>query len=513
MNDYKIYRNMIAGGIIAASLIAPFKTTPVSLKYSYNQVAKEKNADILGTYTAYSKVDIIPEDIKNSVLYKNICNKYNVTELTRDTLNNIKKLNIDTYLEDGDYRLIEYLTNLEELSIQNCIFSGTFIKYNLNLKKVLFSNCKISDTKELPNSITEINCNSCISSDNNFVIPYFTSKLNLNNAYINNITLKNPSSLEEFNISSWSILDLNCIKECTNLHTISITFNPNVRNGKVLAELPNLKNITLDEYASTWIDLDTLRAINYKDSSLKELVFSYDITAQEIIENEKQDEDKIAKIILYILKRLELDEKVQSNSELANKYYQNPLSTIKDNKGSYINYATLFQALASRNKIDSYVQFGDDYAWNVYKNKDNRDVIVDIANLELGTIIKSTDKNGDPYWGVSDRTIEDIFEDKQQRYLYYYDINPYVAKAMGNGDYTGIIPRIQPDDKVEIGYINENIIVLNINGNNLFINIDELKIFDAVALITLLSNIIINRCLDKRKKKCLAKVRSVEKGR
>ena len=57
------------------------------------------------------------------------------------------------------------------------------------------------------------------------------------------------------------VLDLNNLKDCTNLKELSLQRISNIKNAKVLKELPNLENIILDEYASIWLDLDTLKSL------------------------------------------------------------------------------------------------------------------------------------------------------------------------------------------------------------------------------------------------------------
>ena len=156
MKNYKLCRNIVASSIVAASLVAPFKAVPNSLKYSYSLNDQIKNGNILGTYTNYSKLELLPEEVQNTALYKKICQDYNLEKLTRTDIDNITKLSIEEYLEDGDYSLLKYLTNLEELSVKNCTFIGTLVKYNLNLKKLNFENCNVQITSELPNQIEEI---------------------------------------------------------------------------------------------------------------------------------------------------------------------------------------------------------------------------------------------------------------------------------------------------------------------------------------------------------------------
>jgi hypothetical protein len=272
--------------------------------------------------------------------------------ITKESLSTITILSITNPLKNNDLSDLKYLTNLNSILIYNNKINLQDLQYNQDLFYIIMNNCQIKNSTYLPNSINHIKLENCKSLDSEFIIPYYTQEFESRGTIVNNIKLKNPSYLEKLFIYTDVVLDLNNLKDCTNLKELSLLRISNIKNAQVLKELPNLEHIILDEYATIWLDLDTLKSLplsrNMKEYLSNQIVL-LDNLANTIIppESNLTPEEKTQALVLYLLDKFEYDFSSVENYEFdtsgVSEYNDYPISSIiEKDKGVCINYACMF---------------------------------------------------------------------------------------------------------------------------------------------------------------------------
>ena len=104
-------------------------------------------------------------------------------------------------------------------------------------------------------------------------------------------------------------MDLNNIKDCTNLKELSVERITNIKNPEVLRKLKNLEIVTLDEYATIWLDLDTLNTLPISNKEeLSTIIELLDNMASSIISNpDSSPEEKARLLIINLLENYDYD--------------------------------------------------------------------------------------------------------------------------------------------------------------------------------------------------------------
>ena len=188
----------------------------------------------------------------------NIENFYRGSLFTTDYISSPKGI---IKIENNDLSDLKYLTKLSTLSIYDNNINIEDIKYNQNLTFITLNNCTISNTKDLPNSIETMFIDDSTITDQEVIIPYYATNIYFKKSIANNIRLKNPQILEKLFITSDVMLDLNNLKDCTNLKELTIFMSSNIKNAHILRNLPSLESIYIDEYAAIWLDMETLNTL------------------------------------------------------------------------------------------------------------------------------------------------------------------------------------------------------------------------------------------------------------
>ena len=216
-------------------------------------------------------------------------------DITKEKLAEIKELEIFNTLSNNDLSDLKYLPNLISLHIYDNSIDLEDIKYNQNLMVVTFTKCTIANTQYLPNAIETIFVDDCTITDTEVIIPYYATDVYFKKSIANNIRFKNPSILETLFITSDVMLDMNNLKECSNLKKLTIYMASNIKNAHILKDLQSLQEVHFDEYASIWLDLDTLNVLPMPEEDkvlLGDLINKLDSLASTLITNPNMSENE-----------------------------------------------------------------------------------------------------------------------------------------------------------------------------------------------------------------------------
>ena len=413
--------------------------------------------------------------------------------ITKEKLLELHSLSIITKLNNQDLSELKYLPNLYSIFIYDNDVNLEDLKYNQNLYSIYLTACTITNSEYLPNTIEYIDINYCHYKGEEFIVPYYTKELSTKSTIINNIRLKNPSRLEKLSLYTDSFLDLNNIKDCTNLKELSLERTTNIKNPEVLRKLKSLEIVTLDEYATIWLDLDTLNTLPISNKEeLSTIIELLDNMASSIISNpDSSPEEKARLLIINLLENYDYDfesiDNYQEDDSIITIYNDYPITTILEtNKGVCVNYACLFTALANRVGIDTFQLFNYEHTWNAI-NTDDGYVCYDLSYLESGAIIKLEDI--DALAMIKDTASEDMIRDNKGTDLYYYEFN--IDKILDDNHIADYTPQEIEEKVLNIGYINDNSLIrLQDKYNNQLYKMNKfLKTFLILSLTTFLLKI------------------------
>lgn len=394
--------------------------------------------------------------------------------ITKEGLDSLNKLEILNPLTNNDFSDLKYLPNLHVLTIYENNVDIEDLKYNQNLSFISFNTCTLSNTQCLPNSIETIFVNDSTITDTETIIPYYTTNVYFIKSLANNIRLKNPSILEKLYITSDVMLDMNNLKDCTNLKEITILVSSNIKNAHILGTLPALEAIHLDEYAAIWLDMDTLSKLPLSEEDkviVGDLISKIDSIANTLVPDKNiSEKEKINKITLYLLEKLDYDydaiEAPDETDDRVETYNAYPLSTsLEGDLGICINYSAMYQALSNRIGLDTYQMFNDVHAWNA-TNVDGEYKGYDLTYLELGPVIRV--ENMDTFVMLKNVTVESMLKNGKENELWYYEFD--LDKILDDNHIANYTPQEIKDYVLNIGYINDNSLVKLIYKN-------EVKIF------------------------------------
>lgn len=386
---------------------------------------------------------------QNQELYNFLCNKLNTTQLTKSSLNNIYSLVIENTFNNNDFSDLKYLPNLTKLYINNNDIDLNDLYYNSNLDEISINYGNISNTSQLPNSIRKISFRNINITDGLLVIPYNTYMINTYYTKFNSFTLKNPGSIKRLTIEGDAFLDLNSLKNATNLNYFNLTKCANVSNAEILKSL-NIKELLLDDYSTIWLKKDIINNIEYKSllGNIKDEVDTLDNIIEELDLNNLSDKQKTDKIIEFVIDKLQYDKYVDNNTKGAEnqvQFYNNlPIYyAVRFSDSISVNYSCLLQALCNRAGLINYQVLEDEKrTWN---NIDG--TIVDSLNYDL--------TNNKMYLDLNSSEYKSLLEPLS---------SPYIVDNIGY---------IKPSDRVEITF----------NGKKLKLKIGAY--FLAIFLITL----------------------------
>ena len=386
------------------------------------------------------------------------------TELTIRDLRNIKKVDIPNTLTDTNLSDLKYLINLETLHIKDNEIDLSDIKYNSKLTNLSLSGCKVKNNEDIPNSVKYLSLINSYVEDNKFVVPYDTTNLSFSNTTVSNVVFKNPTNPNIFYFSGNTIFDLENIKDCSNINSLTLIECPNIKNGSVLSNFKDIEHLTIDDYSPIWLTFDTFKTLNNLEEEqkeqLKKEIRTLDKIAKSLVPFEMEDYEKVNKIVRNVMSRVTYDknvlEKIEGYEALISMYEKQPIYHVLNGEdGICTNYACLFTALANRVGLENYLQQNDLHSWNLVK-EDNKDTYSSYDTVELDKNISVLkDEQGNPIINEERNSLYYLKHYEEDR-LYYYDFD---YEKINSDNYEAPIELRETTDKdFTLGYINPNTI-------------------------------------------------------
>lgn len=379
------------------------------------------------------------------------------TNFNIEQLRDIESLKIDiNTFENKDLSDLKYFTNLKKIELCNGVVDCSDLMYNQKLNQVIFSYCDVSNTCNLPNTITSLRINNCRVIDSTVSVPYDTEQLYLNSTVSNKIYVKNPGKLSVFSFAGYGFLDIADLKDCTNLKYLYLSQCPNVLHSEYLKNIEEDCKINLDEFCCVWANPDTISDI---PSNYKKLMRELDQIANSLTNSQMTDEEKVEHLTMYVTAQIEYDHDCLGDDEASKSqltdYNSRPITYALDgNRGVCVGYATLFKALANRVGLNSYQPDSINHTWNMVKlESDSEYRAYDLTQLDnhyvaTGTFT-STTVDGE-------HTVRDYILDNREDELLFYGFNYQEANA-ANYSYNTNVEYIEVTNyNDQIGYINPN---------------------------------------------------------
>ena len=452
------------------------------------------------------------EDIKNNKQYVQDIRKINykaptitnqdlLQELIIQGINlespeKVTSITITNTLINNDLSELKYFKNLTELNIENNDIDLSDLKYNYNLLSLRLKNGTVSNTKDIPNSIYNLEIHDTVVNDESLEIPYNTKYLTITNTPFSNLYLKNPDRLKRLVLIGNSYLDLTSIKDCNRLNHLTLHRIANVSNSNILTSLQqkSLKAIELDDYAPIWIDKETYISLGLNDEATINEIEQLDKLAASLIDEKDTEETKIKKITTYILENLSYDKEI-TEDELTD-YNDNPINySLNKKKAICINYASLFTALSNRIGLDTYQIYSDVHTWNMINS--NEQSFIDLTMLDDQTIVEILTENGKSYEELDIPSL-DLINNNQEQDLYHYHITLEELMNDNNLSKFTALPVTKAVNNNNIGFVNQS--GITIEHNNKLYYIEYSKLNQLVLTITVLILFAMMTKKDKNKK-------------
>lgn len=500
---YKLYRTVATLTIVStlATGISAFAGNQQKEVIPYTQA--DLNSNIIFAHHLEQIMNETQIEFKNEELKELIEEKIG-GPITKESLATLDILSINRHLNNNDFSDLKYLTNLQSILIYDNIVNLQDLQYNQNLYSIILNTCIVSNSEYLPNSTELVTLDYCTYEGEEFIVPYYTSELDTKSTIINNIKLKNPAYLKKISLYTDSIIDLDNLRGCTNLKELSLLRISNVKNADALRWLTNLEKVELDEYATIWLDIDTLNTLPLpkmqKERLGTQIKYLDKLSTSIVSSNSSIDpEYKARAITLYLLDNYDYDfssvENYEIDSSGVTDYNDKPISTIlEEKKGVCINYACMFTALANRAGLDNCQLFNKVHTWNSVNTEDGY-ICYDLSYLESGSIVKIDDMESLAL--IQDVTPQEMIRDNKGNHLYYYEFD--IDKIIDDNHIADYTPQELKETVLNIGYINDNSIVRLIEKNE--IKLYKMNTFLKSYLIMLLLTLGLQAIIDKVNKK------------
>ena len=447
----------------------------------FNKVYTQELKTIAVTKPEFKNLDLINELINQGIDIKHP--------------NRVSSISITNSLINNDFSDLKYFPNLTSLHIENNDIDISDIKYNYNLLSLSTKNTTVSNTKYLPNSIYSLELHDTIVEDSSLEVPYNTKYLAITNTPFSNLYLKNPTQLNRLFIVGNAFLNLDSLKECSNLSTITLHRIANVQNSNILADLnaKSLSVIDLDDYAPIWLTKETYLNLGLENEQILLEIEALDQLASSLVNKNDTDEQKIKSIATHILSSLTYDSEI--NKKQLTDYNDNPINYgLNKGKGICINYASLFTALANRVGIDTYQIYNNDHTWNMIQNDDTS--FIDLTMLDAQTIVEVLTEYGKEYYEKEKSSLEYINSNEEDSLYHYHITLEELLKDEHLSTYSAL-PKEDTEQNHNIGYVKQN--GLTIDFNNRAYYVEYSKISALASTITML--IIFAYMLRKEKNK------------
>jgi len=427
-----------------------------------------------------------------------------IDRITGADLLTIRELHIIKQFTNNDLSDLSKLSNLKELYINDMYIDASDLTDVTSLKVLWLNNCTIKNNNSLPNSITSMTLEDCLVEDDYLATPFALKKMVLNYTSFINLKIKNPEQLRRLEIFGNTFLDFGELEDCSNLYHMTLHECANVVNLQSLEHLTSLENLNVDDYAAIWMDKEVYEEyqskINGPDNLYTEII-DLDKIASSLELESSTDEEKINRLLVYILEKLEYDSSLDLDGARVQKrrsqIRENPISSaIYNGKTLAISYAALFQALANRGGLTSYQIFSEGNTWILYDGNGQKKYI-DPTMLDKGTYLKN---------GVQDMNTDSIeyINKGQGDDLFYYSFTE--DEVLEDDNYKALKLPEEFNGELNMGYVkSEDRYVISFNGNNYEM---KLKYYvTGVGFIMIFTNVLHAIKNDREEDKKLEKVR------
>lgn len=532
---------VVVSGALTVSLLASF--FPTKNTYSDRGVFKTgsiislerasysedllKNIAILGSNIMYLPGDVVnigkdliidlgefTYDITHAALEINFNNTeleeylkeyLGVDRITGANLLAIKELHIIKQFSNNDLSDLSKLSNLKELYINDMYVDATNLSDLTSLKTLWLTNCTIKNNNSLPNSVSKMVLEDCLVEDDYLATPFALKKLVLDHTSFINLKVKNPEQLRRLEIFGNTFLDFTTLEDCTNLYHITLHECANVTNLQILEQLSNLEYLNIDDYAAIWMNKEMYEVFQDKISGPKNLyteIMEMDNLASSLGIENSSDEEKINKLLVYILEKLTYDSSLDLDGDRVqarkSQIKESPISSAMYNgKTLAISYASLFQALANRVGLSSYQVFSKDNSWILYDGN-GQELYIDPTMLDKGVYLRSGVQQGN-------NDSKTYIENGQGNELFYYSFT--ANEVLDNEEYRVLKLPEEFNGNLSMGYVkNRDRYVITFDGNNYEMKLKYYAL--GMGIILIAHNLLKAIKKDNERNKNLKKTRS-----
>lgn len=356
------------------------------------------NMTLNSKHTYISNARVITSDNRDIRIYDISSNSFNEMEISNMTEESFMRdsLHIDLFTDNCDLSFLANFSSLKKLEVYNlegCL-NLDFLKYVSDLEELSiyerksYSNSNLNKIGNCSN-IKKLSVNSPGYFDLSVLrgMPNLENLLLYNSVYTNLDVLSECNKLEKLQIKLDEAIPRSLFESIPNLKVLNLevcdTCNINYQKLTFLDELnfvfPKSYTIAMD---FTMEDLNVLKSngvkvtAKYKNNTMDAIdeVMSIDCKLNEIVRSLNMlstdtEQEKLDKILIYVIEHLDYDNEASNNSVRAYRYYEKGLlyKSIDSDKSICGNYAALVHALAKRSGLDSIYLQNSIHAWNLVK--------------------------------------------------------------------------------------------------------------------------------------------------
>lgn len=288
-----------------------------------------------------------------------------------DNMTDIKEIFIENATIDSSFKFDNQ--NLKHIIFRNCNFTNANFESNKNTTRYSFIGCKFDNLDFLENSkqVTRLNFDSCevgnldaLSNLNNLEV------INFYDVGIENIDfLKNKEKLSQLILSNTCVTDLSPIAN-SNIGFLDVSNTLCIQDLSPVLTLKNLYSfyarnceMSYTNEIYNFVERNRIESnIEKEDLKIKDEVKNI---AKQIINNNMKDEEKIFAIVNYVVDNIEYDHDVLTNDDLCFEYNDNALENALKGIGCCKNFTALTTALMQIAGIKVYEIRSISHIWNL----------------------------------------------------------------------------------------------------------------------------------------------------
>lgn len=295
-----------------------------------------------------------------------------------------------------DYSVIDNMADIKEIFVENATIDSSFTFDNKNITHIIFRNCNFTNADFENNKITtKYSFIGCKFDNLDFMASCkHITRLNFDSCEVGNVdALNNLENIEVINFYDVGIENIDFLKNKQKLsqlilaNTCVTDLSPIANSNIGFLDISNTLCIQDFSTVLTLKNLYSFYARNCEMSYTKEIynfvkrngiesnIKRDDLTikdevnkiAQEILNDNMSDDDKILTIVKYVTDNIEYDHNVLTDDDLCFEYNENALKNALNGLGCCKNYSALTAALLQVAGIENYEIRSCDHIWNLVK--------------------------------------------------------------------------------------------------------------------------------------------------